>query len=62
MSLLRRLPLFALLGTCMALTTSCQVVAPIVSQALSVPFQLAGSLLQMAASNPIGTAAAAAAF
>jgi hypothetical protein len=52
----RRLLLLVLLSNCVALSSSCSILGPIVG----LPIRLAGSALQMVSSNPVGAAAAAA--
>ncbi len=49
-----------LLAACLGSTASCSTLGAPVMQLLALPFHLLGSVLGMAASNPIGTAATAA--
>lgn len=51
-----RLAMLTLLACTLCMTSSCQMIAPL----LSMPLKLAGGLLSMFSANPIGTAAAAA--
>ena len=58
LSRLGQLSLATLLVSTLSLTSSCALAA----QALSLPLKLLGKLLGAFASNPVGTAAAGAAF
>jgi hypothetical protein len=54
----RRLAQVALLGSVLFTSSSCQMIAPLVA----MPFRLLSTVLGMVSSNPVGTAASAAAI